>query len=165
MVEYDLLVTVPTNMGATVVGRSGLGNEFRFVPVDMNTLQHQEHENIWAIGDAADLPCPKTASVIHNMADTVAENIFLLDAGKPLAKTFNGDTKCIIAVGGGRSVLLAFSYTQPPKTGKYPIPGIGPFSSMRPTRINNWAKYNLLWMYWNLFLPAFYKPPRYPHGD
>ncbi len=33
-VEYDLLVTVPVNMGADFVGRSGLGDELNHVPVD-----------------------------------------------------------------------------------------------------------------------------------
>ena len=38
-VPFDLLVTVPLNMGADFVTRSGLGDELGFVPVDKHTLQ------------------------------------------------------------------------------------------------------------------------------
>jgi len=163
--DYDMLVTIPTNMGAKMIARSGMGDEFRYMPVDMHTLQAEGYENIWVIGDAADLPCPKTASAIHGMSATVVENVLRLDAGKPLAKTFDGETKCIISVGGKSCFLLAFSYTQPPKPGKYPLPGIGPFSILKPTRGNYLAKRGLLGMYWNLFLPARYTPPRYTKGE
>ena len=38
-IPYDLLVTVPTNMGAEVIGRSGMGDDLNFVPTDKYTLQ------------------------------------------------------------------------------------------------------------------------------
>ena len=37
-VPFDLLVTVPVNMGADFVARSGLGDELKYVPVDKHTL-------------------------------------------------------------------------------------------------------------------------------
>ncbi|MDD5676198.1 MAG: FAD/NAD(P)-binding oxidoreductase, partial [Chitinivibrionales bacterium] len=64
-VAYDLLVTVPTNMGAPVIGRSGLGDDLNFVPTDRHTLQSKARENIFAIGDATDLPSSKAGSVAH----------------------------------------------------------------------------------------------------
>ena len=45
-VPFDLLVTVPLNMGADFVARSGLGDELNYVPVDKHTLQsraYREH--------------------------------------------------------------------------------------------------------------------------
>lgn len=159
--DYDLLVTIPTNMGAKAIGRSDIGSEFRYVPVNAYSLQSEAAENIWVIGDAADLPCPKTASAIHGMVATVAENILRLDAGKPIQQTFDGETKCLIELGGKQGLLLAFSYMQPPKPGKYPLPGIGPFTVLSPTRANYLGKLGLLWVYWNLFLPARYAPARY----
>jgi sulfide:quinone oxidoreductase len=38
-VNYDLLVTVPTNMGDAAIERSGLGDELNFVATDHHTLQ------------------------------------------------------------------------------------------------------------------------------
>ena len=55
-VPYDLLVTVPTNMGSEMIERSGMGDEFRFLPTDPKTLRSKKYENIFAIGDATDLP-------------------------------------------------------------------------------------------------------------
>ena len=37
-VPFDLLVTVPLNMGADFVARSGLGDELNYVPVDKHTF-------------------------------------------------------------------------------------------------------------------------------
>src|SRR6266542_326599 len=48
-VAYDLLVTVPTNMGDSVIERSGLGDESNFVPTDRRSLQAKARENIFVI--------------------------------------------------------------------------------------------------------------------
>ena len=58
-VPFDLLVTVPLNMGADFVARSGLGDELNYVPVDKHTLLSTAHDNIFAIGDASDIPASK----------------------------------------------------------------------------------------------------------
>src|SRR6266568_2922563 len=44
-IPFDLLVTVPLNMGAAYVGRSGLGDELNYVPVDKHTLLAKAHDN------------------------------------------------------------------------------------------------------------------------
>ena len=54
-VPFDLLVTIPLNMGADYVARSGLGNELNLVPVDKHTLLSKKHDDIWALGDANDI--------------------------------------------------------------------------------------------------------------
>ena len=54
-VPYDLLVTIPINMGADVIGRSGLGDELNHVPVDKHTFLSKQYDNIFALGDAAAL--------------------------------------------------------------------------------------------------------------
>ena len=51
-VAYDQLVTIPLNMGADFVARSGLGDELNYVPVDKHTMQSTAHPEIWALGDA-----------------------------------------------------------------------------------------------------------------
>ena len=47
-VPFDLLVTVPLNMGADYVARSGLGDELNYVPVDKHTLLSTAYDNIFA---------------------------------------------------------------------------------------------------------------------
>jgi sulfide:quinone oxidoreductase len=37
-IEYDLLVSIPLNMGDDVIAKSGLGDELNFIPVDKHTF-------------------------------------------------------------------------------------------------------------------------------
>ena len=62
---FDLLVTVPLNMGADFVAASGLGDELNYVPVDKHTQLSKQFDNIFAIGDASDIPASKAGSVAH----------------------------------------------------------------------------------------------------
>ena len=79
-VAYDLLVTVPLNMGADFVARSGLGDELNYVPVDKHTMQSTAHPEIWALGDAGNLPTSKAGSVAHFSVEVFVENF--LRAGR-----------------------------------------------------------------------------------
>ncbi len=72
-VDYDLLVTVPTNMGDPAIERSGLGDELNLVPTNRHTLQSKQHQNIFVIGDATDLPSSKAGSVAHFESEVLAE--------------------------------------------------------------------------------------------
>ena len=54
--EYDLLVLVPPHRGQQVIEDSGLGDAGGWVPTDRTTLQHGEHERVFALGDATNLP-------------------------------------------------------------------------------------------------------------
>ena len=58
-VPYDLLVAVPTNMGDELYERSGMGDELNYIPTEKHTLKAKNHENIFVIGDASDLPASK----------------------------------------------------------------------------------------------------------
>ena len=65
-VPFDLLVTVPLHAGADYVDRSpGLGDELDFVPTDPATLQSQARPNVFALGDATNVPTSKAGSVTH----------------------------------------------------------------------------------------------------
>ena len=65
-IDFDLLVTVPLHGGAAYVERSpGLGDALGFVPTDQRTLQTPAKPNVFALGDATDLPTSKAGSVTH----------------------------------------------------------------------------------------------------
>ena len=81
-VKYDLLVTVPTNMGDECIERSGLGDDLNFIPTHHNTLQSLAHENIFVIGDATNVPASKAGSVAHFEAEILTENILKYIEGK-----------------------------------------------------------------------------------
>lgn len=148
-IPFDLLVTVPVNMGSSFVGASGLGDELDHVPVDKHTFLATGYENVWAIGDAADLPTSKAGSVAHFAVDVFAENFPRHVAGLPMEERFDGHANCFVESGDGRAMLIDFNYDTEPLPGKYPIPGIGPFSLLKETHVNHWGKMAFKWMYWN----------------
>jgi len=151
-VEYDLLVTIPTNMGSEVIGRSGLGDDLNFIPTDKHTLQSKQYENIFIIGDATDLPSSKAGSVAHFQSEVLFENILRYIEGRPLKSEFDGHANCFIESGFGKGILIDFNYDVEPLPGKFPLPGIGPFSLLQETRMNHWGKMSFRWVYWNLLL-------------
>jgi len=151
-VPYDLLVTIPANMGDDSIERSGLGDELNFIPTDKHSLQSKEYENIFVIGDATDLPSSKAGSVAHFEADVLFENFLSKIEDRPMKAKFDGHANCYIESGFGKGILIDFNYDTEPLPGKYPLPGIGPFSLLEETKMNHYGKIMFRWMYWNLLL-------------
>ncbi|MFH1851626.1 MAG: FAD/NAD(P)-binding oxidoreductase [Candidatus Neomarinimicrobiota bacterium] len=151
-IEYDVLVTIPTNMGDALIERSGMGDELNFIPTDKHTLRSKSHENIFVIGDATDLPSSKAGSVAHFEADILYENFLSAIEGRPLRAAFDGHANCYIESGFGKGILIDFNYDTEPLPGKFPLPGVGPFSLLEETRMNHYGKMLFRWMYWNLLL-------------
>jgi sulfide:quinone oxidoreductase len=151
-VEYDLLVTIPTNMGAEVIDRSGMGDELNFVPVDKHTMQSTNWENVWLIGDASNAPTSKAGSVAHFMLDVVVENMLRHMEGLDPLASFDGHANCFIESGFEKGILIDFNYDVEPLPGKYPLPGFGPFSLLKESPVNHWGKMMFRWIYWNMLL-------------
>jgi sulfide:quinone oxidoreductase len=149
---YDLLVTIPVNMGADVIGRSGLGDELNHVPVDKYNFLSPEFDNIFAIGDAADLPTSKAGSVAHFAAEIFVENFLRYVDGLEMTAQFDGHSNCYIESGFGKGILIDFNYDVEPLPGKFPLPGIGPFSLLQESEMNHWGKMMFRWIYWNVLL-------------
>ena len=157
-IEYDLLATIPTNMGDACIARSGLGDDLNFVPTHKHTLQSKEHDNIFAVGDATDLPSSKAGSVAHFQAETLAENIERFIEGKELLDGFDGHANCFIESGHGKAFLIDFNYDVEPLEGSFPMPVIGPFKLLKQTRLNHLGKLAFRWMYWNVLLKGIPMP-------
>jgi sulfide:quinone oxidoreductase len=153
-IPFDLLVTVPLNMGADFVGRSGLGDDLNYVRVDKRTFQSSAFDNIFAIGDAANIPASKAGSVAHFACDSFVDNFVDLVHGRPMLQSFDGHANCFVESGRGKGMLIDFNYETQPLPGKYPVPGIGPFSLLAETRTNHLGKLGFRWAYWNLLLPG-----------
>jgi sulfide:quinone oxidoreductase len=73
-IDYDLLVMVPPHRPAQILFDSGLAETESGVRVDYNTMQ-TKWDNVFAIGDCADMPASKAGGVAHQEADIVAHNI------------------------------------------------------------------------------------------
>ncbi|HEX7189104.1 MAG TPA: FAD/NAD(P)-binding oxidoreductase [Actinomycetes bacterium] len=153
-IGYDVLVTVPLNMGADYIERSGLGDDLNYVPVDKETLLSTAHDNIFAVGDASNIPASKAGSVAHFSIDLFPDNFLRHVQGLPMHEKFDGHANCFIETGHGKGLLIDFNYETEPLPGKYPLPGLGPFSLLQETEMNHWGKVMFRWMYWNLLLPG-----------
>ena len=151
-VEYDLLVSVPVNMGSDVIERSGMGDDLNFVPTEKHTLKAQEFDNVFVLGDATDLPSSKAGSVAHFQVDVFIENFLRYIDGLELQPTFDGHANCYIESGFGKGFLIDFNYDVEPLPGMFPLPGVGPFSLLQESRVNHWGKMMFRWMYWNILL-------------
>jgi sulfide:quinone oxidoreductase len=151
-IPFDVFITIPVNMGDEVIARSGMGDELNFVPTDNHTLQSKNWENVWVIGDAANVPTSKAGSVAHFMLDVLVENILRqLEGLEPLPK-FDGHANCFIESGFEKGILIDFNYDVEPLPGKYPLPGFGPFSLLKESPVNHWGKMMFRWIYWNILL-------------
>ncbi len=153
-IAYDMLVTVPLNMGADFVAASGLGDELNYVPVDKHTCRSTAHENIWALGDASNIPTSKAGSVAHFSVEVFCENFADAIAGRPLSHSFDGHANCFIESGGGKALLLDFNYETEPMGGTFPMPHVGPMSLLKESRANHLGKLAFRYIYWNALLPG-----------
>jgi sulfide:quinone oxidoreductase len=154
-IGYDLLVSVPTNMGDSLMERSGLGDELNFVPTDRETLQSKAAENIFVIGDATDLPTSKAGSVAHFQAEVLTENVLAYMKGEAMEERFDGHANCFIESGHGKGFLLDFNYDQEPVPGHFPFPHVGPFGLLSETRINHLGKLAFKYVYWHMLLKGY----------
>lgn len=155
-VPFDLLVTVPLHMGASFVQRSGdLGDDMGFVRTDPHTLQSRVAPNVFAIGDATDVPASKAGSVAHFQAEVLTENVRRFLAGQPLRPEFDGHANCFIETGFDRALLIDFNYEVEPLPGRFPVPGVGPMRLLEESRVNHWGKLAFRWVYWNVLLPGY----------
>lgn len=151
-VEFDCLVVVPVNLGDELMATSGLADDMNYVQVDKQTMQSVHKPNIFAIGDAANLPTSKAGSVAHFAADVLAENIVEYAQGKVPSHQFDGHANCFIETGFGKATLIDFDYTNEPLPGKYPYAGIGPLQLLGVSRLNHFGKLAFKPIYWEFLL-------------
>jgi sulfide:quinone oxidoreductase len=153
-IKFDLLVTVPLNMGADFIGASGLGDELNYLPVDKETFLSTDYNNIFALGDASNIPASKAGSVAHFAVEVFAENFVNYVNNLPMEKKFDGHANCFIESGNGKGLLIDFNYTTEPLPGKFPLPVVGPMPLLKESHINHLGKLAFRWIYWNMLLPG-----------
>ena len=153
-VPFDLLVTTPLHGGAAFVDRStGLGDELGFVHTDPHTLQSQVAPNVFAIGDATNLPTSKAGSVTHFEADVLAENIRRFLSGRELEGRFDGHANCFIETGFHNALLIDFNYDTEPLPGRFPGEH-GPLPLLEESHLNHLGKLMFQSIYWHMLLPG-----------
>jgi sulfide:quinone oxidoreductase len=149
---FDLLVTIPLHGGADAMRTSGLGDDMGFVATDKHTLQSKISPDIFAIGDATDLPSSKAGAVAHFQGEVLAENLLRYIDGRSLLPGFDGHANCFVETGRGKAMLIDFNYETEPLPGRFPLPGLGPFTLLEESHTNHWGKLAFGWLYWNVIV-------------
>jgi sulfide:quinone oxidoreductase len=157
-IPFDLLVTIPVNMGADYIARSGLGDELNYVPTDKHNFLSDAFPNIFVLGDASNIPASKAGSVAHFAIDLFSENFVNYVNNRPMEHSFDGHANCFIESGNRKGLLIDFNYEVEPLTGRFPIPVIGPLPLLKESYLNHIGKLAFRWIYWHILLKGRYLP-------
>jgi sulfide:quinone oxidoreductase len=157
-IPFDLLVTIPVNMGADFIARSGLGDELNYVPTNKHNFLSDEFPNIFVLGDASNIPASKAGSVAHFAIDLFSENFVNYVNNRPMENSFDGHANCFIESGNRKGLLIDFNYEVEPLTGRFPIPVIGPLPLLKESYLNHIGKLAFRWIYWHILLKGRYLP-------
>ncbi|HNL22750.1 MAG TPA: FAD/NAD(P)-binding oxidoreductase [Rhodocyclaceae bacterium] len=150
-VPFDLAVVIPLHGGAAYVGRSeGLGDDLNFVPTNKRTLQTLAKANVFAIGDATNVPASKAGSVTHFEGEVLVDNLIRFLDGKELEEGFDGHANCFIETGFGKALLIDFNYDTEPLPGHFPA-AVG-MPLLKESRMNHLGKLMFQWVYWHALL-------------
>lgn len=79
--SYDLLFMVPPHRPAQVLYDCGLADQENGIRVDYDTME-TKWENVYAIGDCADMPASKAGVVAHQEGDVLAHNLKVRITGR-----------------------------------------------------------------------------------
>jgi sulfide:quinone oxidoreductase len=157
-VPFDLLAVVPVHMGASFLTETpGLADAMGFVKTDPATLQARLAPNIFALGDATDVPASKAGSVAHFEAEVLEQNVVHFLDGLPLTESFDGHANCFIETGFHKALLIDFNYETEPVSGHFPL-NIGPLSLLKESRLNHLGKMAFKYVYWHALLPGYDLP-------
>lgn len=139
-IPYDLLVLVPPHRGARVIEESGLGDAQGWIATDRNTLEVKGQHQVYALGDATDLPVSKSGSAAHFEAKVVAARILAAIRGEEPESdeaTYDGEVMCFLETGYAKATQLVFNYEHPPRP-------------PRPSRYYHLEKQLLTRAYWHI---------------
>jgi len=107
---FDMLHVSPPQCAPDFLSASILANDFGWLDVNEFTLQHQQHSNIFGLGDITSTSNAKTAAAIRKQAPVVAHNVVQFLEDKEINAIYNGYGACPLTVSNGRVVLAEFAY-------------------------------------------------------
>ena len=119
-VPYDFLHITPAQLAPREIGESDLGSAKGWVPVNKETLQHIRYENVFSLGDVAQVPMGKTGGSVRKQYKVLVDNLIALMNGKKLEAKYAGYTVCPLITDIGTVMLAEFDWTVKP-TPSFPL--------------------------------------------
>ncbi|NTX10327.1 NAD(P)/FAD-dependent oxidoreductase [Myxococcus sp. CA051A] len=149
--RYDLLHVTPPQSAPDFIKNSPLSSRdgacVGWVRADKHTLQHPGFPNVFALGDASDLPTSRTGAAIRKQAPVLVENLRAVMAGRIPTARYDGYASCPLTTGYGKLLLAEFDYDGKP-TPSFPL-----IDTLQERR-DMWLmkKYGLPQLYWKLMM-------------
>ncbi|AXR82706.1 FAD-dependent pyridine nucleotide-disulfideoxidoreductase [Natrarchaeobaculum sulfurireducens] len=113
-IEYDLYAPVTPQFGQeAITDGSPLADgseDGEYVTIDQHTCQHDEYDEIFALGDCENAPHSKTAAAARKQAHVVADNLEALVEDKPLRANYDGYAACPLLTEKGKAMIAEFDY-------------------------------------------------------
>ena len=147
-VAFDMIHVTPPQSAPDFIKSSPLANVAGWIDVDKHTLQHNTYKNIFACGDAANLPVSRTGAAIRKQVPVLVDNLQAVMKGKEMNAFYNGYSSCPIITGYDKLVLAEFDYQNQP-TETFPVD-----QSKERWSMYQMKKYLLPYLYWNQILPG-----------
>jgi sulfide:quinone oxidoreductase len=147
-VEFDMIHVTPPQSAPDFIKSSPLANANGWIDVEKHTLQHTKYKNIFACGDAANLPVSRTGAAIRKQAPVVVSNLLAIMNGKSMTASYSGYSSCPIITGYDKLVLAEFDYDNKPME-TFPFD-----QSKERWSMYQMKKYLLPYLYWNQILPG-----------
>ncbi len=114
-IRYDMIHVTPPMGPPDFIKSSALANADGWAEVDKFTLRHPRFPNVFALGDASNLPTSKTGAAIRKQAPVVVENLLAAMNRMPLTANYDGYTSCPIVTARGKLVMAEFDYDLKPQ--------------------------------------------------
>ena len=149
MLPYDLLHLVPPFRGPRWLEASGLadGDAHGVVDIDPKTFRHRVQDNVWALGDAANVGTDPSGGAIRRQSAILAANLLAARKGGRFEE-YDGYTVAPITTDAHRLIFGEFDRTGALRSS---LPSF--LDPLKPRR-TAWAldRYGLPQMYWNFIL-------------
>jgi sulfide:quinone oxidoreductase len=149
-IDYDILHAVPPQSAPDWLKATPLADPatpFGYARVDKHTLQSPDWPNVFALGDASNLPTSKTGAAARKQAVALVNNLLAAMNDRPLPARYNGYTSCPLVTSRNRMLLAEFDYDLK-RTPTFPF-----INTLKP-RYDMWLlkRYGLPALYWNVML-------------
>jgi sulfide:quinone oxidoreductase len=149
-VDYDILHAVPPQSAPDWLKATPLADPaspLGYARVDKYALQSPDWPNVFALGDASNLPTSKTGAAARKQAVVLVDNLLAVMNDRPLPARYNGYTSCPLVTSRNRMLLAEFDYDLK-RTPTFPF-----INTLKP-RYDMWLlkRYGLPALYWNVML-------------
>lgn len=119
-VSYDFLHIAPAQIAPREIAESDLGSAGGWVPVNKETLQHIKFDNVFSLGDIAQVPMGKTGGSVRKQYKVLVNNLISKMKGEPLVAKYEGYTVCPLITGIGTVMMAEFNWEVKP-TPSFPL--------------------------------------------